>query len=173
MKKDVYMTRSDIPTAHGIIPAGTLVCCSAAEERTTVSTLDKKFSCSITNKTAAGALTKCKLTCGDSYVLFMVLNTSYHTYTAIGRDPAEMYGKIVQMYNYNAGTKYSISNFADSEDMKSEHVRTYRIKNDLIWFDDEYHALPEEKGYIGDYFSLYRGHEVMYREKDWFSRNML
>jgi hypothetical protein len=103
----------------------------------------------------------------------MVLDTSYHVYTAIGNDLTAMYEKIVAMYNNNAGTRYSIDDFATCEEMESESVRVYRIKNDLIWFDDEYYALPADECYIGDYFSLYREANQHFSKNGWFNKQML
>ena len=173
MKNDLYLTQSDIPVAHGHIPAGKLVYCQSSAGKTTVSTLDRKYSCSIPEKSSSSFLKKCKATCGTKYTLIMILNTSYHTYTAIGRDLSAMYEKIVSMYNNNAGTKYTIDNFASCEEMETERIHVYRIPNDLIWFDDEYYSLPDDEYFLGEYFSLYRKSTWPFRGKNWFNESMM
>ena len=156
MEKDLYLTESEIMTDNGLIQQGKLVYCSTANRTTTIITMGRNNHCTIPAGNAPHFLKRCKASCGKNYTMMMILDTSYHVYTAIGRDLTAMYEKIVQMYNNNAGTRFTLDDFATSEHMETEHMRIYRIKNDLIWFDDEYYALPDIKNCLGDYFSLYR-----------------
>lgn len=174
MKKDLFFFNAQPGFPMDRKPlVGKLFYCCTEKGKTTLTSLDRKENFSLTEAGASSVLKKCKVTCGKNYTLFMVLNTSYHVYTAIGRDLTAMYEKIVSMYNNNAGTDYTIDNFANSEDMRCEHIHVYRIKSDLIWFDDEYYALPDENCFIGDYFSLYRKSTWYNPKKDWFSQSML
>ena len=134
----------------------------------------------LSNKTTIGIgiklynLATCPLTCSDNELLFMEMRTDYHTYTAIGRNPVEMYKKIVWMYNRNASSNYTTANIFKQEYFDDYHCYVHKVDSSLIWFDDEYQSFQEGKGSdhiaIGDWFSLYRTSTMW--GKDYFKTSM-
>lgn len=116
----------------------------------------------------------CPLTCKENELLFMELRTDYHTYTAIGRNPVEMYKKIVWMYNRNASSHYTTANIFKQEYFDDYHCNVYKVDAELMWFDDEYQSFREGSGSdhseIGDWFSLYRKSTLW--GKDYFKKSM-
>lgn len=136
-----------------------------------VSTLSGNVTIGIGNK--LDKLAACPLTCKEDELLFMELRTDYHTYTALGRNPMEMYRKIVWMYNRNAGASYTTANLFRQEYFNDYQCLVWKVSADLVWFDDEYQSFNEgnpsrAKG-IGDWFSLYRGSSY---GKDYFKKSM-
>ena len=119
-------------------------------------------------------LAACPLTCNEREVLFMELRTDYHTYSTFGRNPVDMYRKIVWMYNRNASSSYTTANIFRQEYFDDYHCMVYKADADLTWFDDEYNSLrernPSGSSEIGDWFSLYR--ESTMWGKDYFKTSM-
>lgn len=136
-----------------------------------VTTLSGKTTIGIGNNIKS--LAHCPLTCNDHEVLFMELRTDYHTYTAIGRNPVEMYRKIVWMYNRNAGTSYTTANIFRQQYFDDYQCYVSKIDTDLVWFDDEYQSFsegnPGKSKNIGDWFCLYRDPSY---GKDYFKKSM-
>ena len=119
-------------------------------------------------------LATCPLTCKENELLFMELRTDYHTYTAIGRNPVEMYKKIVWMYNRNASSHYTTANIFKQEYFDDYHCNVWKLDCDLTWYDDEYNSFGEANASgsvdIGDWLSLYRKSTLW--GKDYFKQSM-
>ena len=137
-----------------------------------VTTLNGKTTIGIGNKPTN--LAHCPLTCNGNELLFMELRTDYHTYSAFGRNPVEMYKKIVWMYNRNAGSSYTTANIFRQEYFDDYYCYVWKVDSDLTWFDDEYQSFNERNSpnaeLIGDWFSLYR--KSVMRGKDYFKPTM-
>ena len=136
-----------------------------------VSTLSGNLTIGLGNK--LDRLAACPLTCKENEVLFMELRTDYHTYTAIGRNPMEMYRKIVWMYNRNAGSSYTTANIFRQEYFDDYHCFVWKVSTDLVWFDDEYQSFsegnPAHAKPVGDWFNLYRNPT---HGKDYYNKSM-
>lgn len=119
-------------------------------------------------------LASCPLTYKENELLFMELRTDYHTYSAFGRNPVEMYKKIVWMYNRNASSSYTTANIFRQEYFDDYHCYLWKVDSDLTWFDDEYQSFNERNSAgavrIGDWFSLYRKSTAY--GKDYFKQTM-
>ena len=172
----VRLTTAPIETCNGDyhIEKGKLVIVTKRTKASgyEVATLSGKTTIGIGTK--LDGLAACPLTCNDNELLFMELRTDYHTYTSVGRNPVEMYRKIVWMYNRNASSSYTGANIFKQEYFDGYHCYVYKVDMNLLWFDDEYQSFHEGKGsdhtVIGDWFSLYRKSTMW--NKDYFKTSM-
>ena len=170
---NTYIAKKDICYADGTIAieAGKLV----LAEKHELSKLNGKGTISVSPSELKDLLKPCPLTLKDGEILVMELRTDYHTYHAMGRNPMDMYRKIIMMYNRNASSNYNTSNFHKEEYMHDYHCLVYKVNADLFYFDDEYFSMGESGDKraveIGDWFSLYRK-STMWHYKDYFKQTM-
>ena len=107
----------------------------------------------------------CKFTCNDDETLIMELQTNYHTYNAIGRNPHEMYQKIIRMYNSYSGQNYNTGNFHKAHydyniTLVEEYpIHVHKININMCYWDDESEFRNEtDSAYrtsCGNYWNLY------------------
>lgn len=99
-----------------------------------------------------------KITALKSNELYMLeFNSGYHYYYAFGKDHAELFKRIVQMYNRNARSKYNTATFRKLCPNEGYYLYLYKVDMTLFAFDDDYqyNTIDRNGGTsIGDYLKL-------------------
>lgn len=103
-----------------------------------ISTLNRKTTIGCTDSEVKNYTKACKLTCKKDEILIMHFRSDYHDYYAIGKNPHEMYKKIIRMWNRNADSNYNTSNFHKQEYFNDYSAMVTKINiEDCIYWDDE------------------------------------